>query len=246
MTEARKRSASTGISHNTRPDVDDILKTLRGLGSPRDREGMARFGINVEGALGIGVTQLRKLARQLPKDHDLAQRLWATGIHEARILASIVDVPSEVTGAQMEAWAAEFNSWDLVDQCCGNLFDKTPYAWTKAAEWSEREEQFVKRAGFSLMAYLAVHDKKASDSRFEKLLPIIEREATDERNFVKKAVNWALRQIGKRNARLNGLAIKRAERIKKLDSKAARWIASDALRELKKPSVQQKLHVGSS
>jgi 3-methyladenine DNA glycosylase AlkD len=223
------------------PDVDDILEKLRGLGNARDREGMARFGINVENALGISVTQLRRLAKEIGEDHDLAQRLWATGIHEGRILASIVDVPSEVTEAQMEAWAADFDSWDLVDQCCGNLFDKTPFGWDKAIEWSRRDEEFVKRAGFALMAYLAVHDKKAADGRFEKFLPIIEREATDDRNFVKKAVNWALRQIGKRNARLNELAIRRAERIKKLDSKAARWIASDALRELKKPTVQQRL-----
>ncbi len=203
---------------------------------------MARFGINVDNALGIGVTQLRKLARPIQRDHDLAQQLWATGIHEARILASIVDLPSEVSEAQMEAWAAEFNSWDLVDQCCGNLFDKTPFAWDKATEWSRREEQFVKRAGFSLMAYLAVHDKKAPDARFERFLPIIEREASDDRNFVKKSVSWALRQIGKRDARLNEVAIKRAERIKRIDSKAAHWIASDALRELTKPSVQQRVH----
>jgi 3-methyladenine DNA glycosylase AlkD len=241
MTQARKQRALTGTNRDTRPDVHDILKTLRGLGTPRDREGMARFGINVDNALGIGVTQLRKLAREIRRDHDLAQQLWATGIHEARILASIVDVPSEVTEAQMNAWAAEFNSWDLVDQCCGNLFDKTPFAWDKATEWSRREEQFVKRAGFSLMAYLAVHDKSAPDGRFERFLPIIEREASDDRNFVKKAVNWALRQIGKRNARLNELAIKRAERIKEIDSKAARWVASDALRELTKPSVQQRV-----
>jgi 3-methyladenine DNA glycosylase AlkD len=202
---------------------------------------MARFGINVDNALGISVTQLRKLARQIQRDHDLAEQLWTTGIHEARILASIVDLPSEVSEAQMEAWAAEFNSWDLVDQCCGNLFDKTPFAWDKATQWSRREEQFVKRAGFSLMAYLAVHDKKAPDARFERFLPIIEREASDDRNFVKKSVNWALRQIGKRNARLNEAAIRRAERIKRIDSKAARWIASDALRELTKPSVQQRV-----
>jgi 3-methyladenine DNA glycosylase AlkD len=202
---------------------------------------MARFGINVDNALGISVTQLRKLARQIQRDHDLAQQLWASGIHEARILASILDLPSEVSEAQMEAWAAEFNSWDLVDQCCGNLFDKTPFAWDKATQWSRREEQFVKRAGFSLMAYLAVHDKKAPDARFERFLPIIEREASDDRNFVKKSVNWALRQIGKRNGRLNEAAIRRAERIKRIDSKAARWIASDALRELTKPSVQQRV-----
>jgi 3-methyladenine DNA glycosylase AlkD len=222
--------------------ADDIIKTLRGLGSARGRNGMARFGISVDNALGISVTQLRRVAKNIRRDHALAQSLWATGIHEARILASIIDVPAEVTQKQMEAWAAAFNSWDLVDQCCGNLFDKTPYAWDKAIEWSGRSEEFVKRAGFSLMAYLAVHDKKSPDNRFEAFLPVIEREATDDRNFVKKAVNWALRQIGKRNARLNDTAIRRAERINKLDSRSARWIAADALRELRKPAVQQRLH----
>jgi 3-methyladenine DNA glycosylase AlkD len=242
MARASEPDGLTGTKRDAQPDVDDILKTLHGLGNARDREGMARFGINVDSALGISVTELRKLARGLGRDHRLAQELWATGIHEARILASIVDVPSLVTEAQMESWAGEFDSWDVVDQCCGNLFDKTPFAWDKANEWSERDEQFVKRAGFSLMAYLAVHDKKAPDRAFQKFLSIIEREATDDRNFVKKAVNWALRQIGKRNARLNDLAIKRAERIKKLDSKAARWIASDALRELTKPTLRQRMH----
>jgi 3-methyladenine DNA glycosylase AlkD len=222
--------------------ADDIIETLRGLGSARGKDGMARFGINVDNALGISVTQLRRVARDIRRDHALAQSLWATGIHEARILASIIDVPADVTEKQMEAWAAAFNSWDLVDQCCGNLFDKTPYAWDKAIEWSGRSEEFVKRAGFSLMAYLAVHDKKSPDNRFEAFLPVIEREATDDRNFVKKAVNWALRQIGKRNARLNDTAIMRAERINKLDSRSARWIAADALRELRKPAVQQRLH----
>src|SRR5947207_4324215 len=184
-----------------------ILDELRSLGDPAGREGMARFGINAERALGIRIPQLRAIARRVGKDHELAAELWASGIHEARLLACFIDDPSQVTEAQMEAWAAEFDSWDLVDQCCGNLFDRTPFAYAKAAEWAGREEEFVKRAGFAMMAELAVHDKRAPDERFEPFLPLIEREAPDRRNFVRKAVNWALREIGKRNAALHAEAI---------------------------------------
>ena len=193
---------------------------------------MARFGIKTDRALGISVTDLRRLGREIGKDHDLALELWASGIHEARILASIIDEPTQVTQAQMEAWAAGFDSWDLVDQCCGNLFDKTPWAWDKALEWSERDEEFVKRAGFALMAWLAVHDKSASNASFAPFFPAIERASGDDRNFVKKAVNWALRQIGKRNATLRRQAVAAARRIAKQEARSARWIARDALREL--------------
>jgi 3-methyladenine DNA glycosylase AlkD len=196
---------------------------------------MARFGINTDRALGISVTNLRRLGRELGKDHALAIELWDSGIHEARILASIVDDPVHVTRAQMDAWAADFDSWDLVDQCCGNLFDKTPWAWDTALEWTEREEEFVKRAGFALMAWLAVHDKSATNSSFAPFFPAIERAAGDDRNFVKKAVNWALRQIGKRNPTLRRKAIASGRRIAKQESKSARWIARDALRELDPP-----------
>jgi 3-methyladenine DNA glycosylase AlkD len=222
-------------------NVDEIVGQLHALASSRDRVGMARFGINTTRALGIGTTSLRRIGRTIGKDHDLALRLWDTRIHEARILASIVDDPSAVTEEQMEAWAGEFNSWDLVDQCCSNLFDKTPFAWDKAVEWGNRDEEFVKRAGYSLMACLAVHDKAASDSKFKRLFPVIRRGATDERNFVKKSVNWALRQIGKKNRRLNALAVAEAEIIRAMDSKAARWIASNARRELTSEKVQSRL-----
>jgi 3-methyladenine DNA glycosylase AlkD len=218
------------VVHND--SAEAVLDRLRAMGNEDNRAGMARFGIATETALGISVTNLRKLAKELPRDHDLAARLWASGIHEARILASIVDEPERVTEAQMEAWARDFNSWDLVDQTCGNLFDKTPFAWPKAIEWSTREEEFVKRAAFSLMAYISVHHKKTDDIEFEQFFPIIERAASDERNFVKKAVNWALRQIGKRSDYLRPLAISCAERIAAQDTRSARWIARDALREL--------------
>jgi 3-methyladenine DNA glycosylase AlkD len=215
-----------------------VVEQLRAMGSERNREGMARFEINTESALGIGVTQLRKFARSLGRDHRLAGELWATGFHEARILASLVDEPDKVTRAQMDRWARDFDSWDIVDQCCGNLFDKTPHAWDKAVEWSKRKPEFTKRAGFALMAWLAVHDKTAPDKRFKEFLPLIEAQADDDRNFVKKAVNWALRQIGKRNAALNAAALKTANKIAKRDSKSARWIARDAIRELEARTFQ--------
>jgi 3-methyladenine DNA glycosylase AlkD len=203
---------------------------------------MACYGINPKDTLGISIPTLRQMAKQIGKNHDLAQQLWASGIHEALILATLIDRPQEVTEAQMEAWANDFDSWDVCDQCCFNLFDKTPWAYQKAKEWSGRDEEFVKRAGFALMAGLAIHDKRAGDDAFLPFLPIIQREAIDSRNFVKKAVNWALRQIGKRNANLNQLAIELAGDIQKIDSKTARWIAADALRELNDEKTQRKLN----
>ena len=181
------------------------------------------------------------MAKRIGMDHGLAARLWSTGIHEARLLAGFVDNPCKVTEKQMEAWATDLDSWDIVDLVCGNLFDQTPFAYKKAVEWSAREEEFVKRAGFVLMATLSVHDKEASDKEFERFFSIIKRESADERNFVKKAVNWALRQIGKRNLSLNKKAIKVAESISKVDSRSARWIAADALRELRSEKVQARL-----
>ena len=222
-------------------DVNEVVKELRSMESPSDREGQKRFGINVDNALGISVVALRKLARRIGKDHSLALKLWRTGIHEARILAAMVDDPVAVTERQMESWAKAFDSWDVVDGCCGELFDKTPFAYDKAVEWTRREEEFVKRAGFSMMATLAVHDKKARDLPFENFLKVIGEQCDDDRNFVRKAANWALRQIGKRNPRLNKLAIKRAKQIQSIDSRATRWIANDALRELQSEAVQKKL-----
>jgi len=221
--------------------LEQVLKELRSIADPKNVEGMARFGINSEGTLGISIYDLRPMAKRIGKDHELAAQLWSTGIHEARLLAGFIDDPEKVTGRQMEAWAADFDSWDVVDQVCSSLFDQTRFSYPKAVEWSERKEEFVKRSGFVLMAALSVHDKDASDKEFEEFLPIIKREATDERNFVKKAVNWALRQIGKRNLTLNKKAIKAAEEISKIDSRSARWIAADALRELKSDKVQNRL-----
>jgi 3-methyladenine DNA glycosylase AlkD len=214
--------------------------------NPKNIEGMARFGINPKNTLGISVVDIRAMAKQIGKDHLLAQQLWSSGIHEARILATIVDDPKLVGEEQMENWVKEIDSWDICAQCCGNLFDKTKFAYQKAAEWSKNNKEFVRRAGFSLMAYLAVHDKKSSDEEFVKFLSAIQAAATDDRNLVKKAVNWSLRQIGKRNIQLNRLAIETAKEIQKIDSKSAKWVASDALRELTGKAVQERLKTKAS
>jgi 3-methyladenine DNA glycosylase AlkD len=219
----------------------DILQQLKSLSDPTAVAGMARFGINPNNTYGVSIPALRKIARETGKNHALAQQLWSSGIHEARILAGMIDEPEKVTEEQMESWVVDFDSWDVCDQVCSNLFDKTEFAYQKAVEWSNRKEEFVKRAGFVLIAALAVHDKKANDKEFLKFLPVIKREAVDDRNFVRKAVNWALRQIGKRNRDLNKAAVETAKKILKIDSKAAKWVASDALRELTDEKVQKKL-----
>jgi 3-methyladenine DNA glycosylase AlkD len=223
-------------------DHEEILEQLKSLSNPDAVAGMARFGINPINTYGVSIPVLRKMAKEIGKNHGLAEKLWNSGIHEARILAPLIDSPEMVTEKQMESWVKDFDSWDICDQCCSNLFDKTKFAHQRAIEWSKRREEFIKRAGFVLMATLAVHDKEAVNQKFIKFLPIIKREATDERNFVKKAVNWALRQIGKRNSALNKIAIRIAKEIQEIDSKSARWIASDALRELTSRAVQKKLN----
>ena len=219
----------------------EVLKRLKAWANPQNVTGMARFGINPESTLGIPIPKLRGLAKDIGVDHKLAHALWASGIHEARILAGMIDDPALVTSAQMERWVKAFDSWDVCDQVCMNLFDKTRLAHSKALVWSKREAEFVKRAGFALMACLAWHDKTAGDAAFLKFLPAIQRGADDERNFVKKAVNWALRQIGKRSRKLNREAIRTAREIQKLDSRAARWVAADALRELTSPAMRGRL-----
>ncbi len=222
--------------------LQTVLDDLKSHANPANVEGMARFGIRSQNTVyGISVPILREMAKPLRKNHALAQGLWESGVHEARLLACLVEDPKQVTEAQAETWAASFDTWDICDQCCLNVLSKTPFAYAKAHEWSAREAEFVKRAGFVLMATLAVHNKKAGDDAFLPFLPIIEREAHDERNFVKKAVNWALRQIGKRNRSLNARAIESAHRIEAQDSKAARWVAKNALRELTSDAAQKRL-----
>lgn len=221
--------------------AEKILKTLRSLGSHKARQGMERFGITSNHALGISTQVLKSLARKIGRDHTLAAELWSSGIFEARIIAALIDEPEKVTREQMDQWVRAFDSWAICDGCCCYLFRLTPFAWAKAVEWSRQRSEYVKRAGFSLMAYLAVHDKEAGDKTFQKLLPIIEREARDGRTYVRKAVNWALRQIGKRNLRLNRLAIQTAKRIRAQGDPSSRWIAADALRELQSKPVQARL-----
>lgn len=223
-------------------DDKEILAYLQTRANPKNVAGMARFGITGQHILGVPKPDLRQLAKDIGKNqHELALKLWDTGVLEARILASMIDAPAEVTDTQMERWVMDFDSWDVCDQCCSNLFRKTALAYPKALAWSRRDEEFVKRAGFVLMATLAVHDKKASDEQMSQFLPIIMAEAADERNFVKKAVNWALRQIGKRNPALNRRAIETAHLLADSESGSARWVAKDALRELTGPKVQARL-----
>ncbi|MFO7623022.1 MAG: DNA alkylation repair protein [Anaerolineales bacterium] len=223
------------------PTSEKILEQLKSQANPANVEGMARYGINPDNTLGVSMPVLRAIARQIRKNHPLALELWDSGIHEARILAALIADPKQVDEELIERWVHDFDSWDVCDQVCSNLFDKTPFAYHKAVEWAGRQPEYVKRAGFVLMAALAVHDKKAPDQAFEAFFPIILREAVDERNFVKKAVNWALRGIGKRNRALNIQAIDFAQHIAQLDSRVARWIASDALRELTSSKIQAKL-----
>ena len=219
----------------------EVLRRLRAKAKPGNIEGMKRYGMVVEQRLGVSVPDMRKLARELGKDHNLALGLWKTGIPEARILAAMVDEPEKLTEEQMEDWVKDINSWDICDQVCMNFFEKTPLAWKKIIDWSERKEEFVKRTAYSLLACLAWHDKEAEDQRFIEYLPVIKIGATDERNMVKKAVNWALRNIGKRSPVLNRAAISTAEEILRLDYKSARWIASDAIKELESDAVQKRL-----
>ena len=220
--------------------ASSVIAQLRAAGSPAGGKGGARFGIPVEHRLGVPVPELRRMAREIGRDHALALALWKSGIADARVLASMIADPAKLTAPEMDAWAADFDSWDVVDQVCGNLFDKTAFARRKILEWSARDEEFVRRAAFVLIACLVWRDKKATDAEIAAWLALIARAATDERNFVRKAVNWALRNIGKRNAALNQTAIAAALEIQRLDSRAARWIAADALRELRSAAVQSR------
>jgi 3-methyladenine DNA glycosylase AlkD len=222
-------------------DYDQTISKLKTLSNPAAVYGMARYGINPNCNYGVSVRQLRSIAKEIGRDHTLAQRLWSSGIHDARILASMIDNPEAVTEQQMEKWAKDFDSWDVCDQTCSNLFIATRFAKQKAVEWSRRSSEFVKRAGFALMADLATHNKSMEVTEFAEFLEIIKSEANDTRNYVRKAVNWALRQIGKRNLELNTAAIQTAKAISEMDSKNAKWIASDALRELTSDKIKEKL-----
>lgn len=221
--------------------LDEVMGRLNQKARPDQLKGMARYGMSVEQRLGVSVPELRALAKETAINHELALALWKTGVAEARILAAMVDDPAILTEKQMEEWVKDIDSWDVCDQLCMNLFEKSPLAWKKIHDWSGREEEFVKRTAFSLLACLAWHDKKAGDDKFLSYFPVMKQGATDERNFVKKAVNWALRTIGKRNRNLNRAALELAREIQQLDSKAAHWIAADAVRELESEAVRGRM-----
>ncbi len=223
------------------PSAREILLFLKSHASAENVAGMARYGINPERNYGVCTPVITGIAKKVKGNHELAQDLWSTGIRDARILACFIDDPKKVTGKQMDEWAGDFDSWDVCDGCCIHLFSRAAEGHAKAREWSASDKEYVKRAGYAMMATLTVHDKEAPDAVFRVYLPLIVRGATDERNYVKKAVNWALRQIGKRSVQLNKEAIRTAERIQKMDSKAAKWIASDALRELRSDKVKTML-----
>ncbi|HWR64102.1 MAG TPA: DNA alkylation repair protein [Candidatus Thermoplasmatota archaeon] len=222
-------------------NYDEIMSKLQSLANPENVKGMARYGINQHNNLGISIYLLRPLAKEIGINHALALKLWDSTLHDARLLACFIDDPQQITSEQMDAWAEDFDSWDICDQASTSLFDRSPLAYKKVFQWADKEKEFVKRAAFSLIAGLAVHDKTATEQDFERFLSLCIRHSNDERNYVKKAVNWALRNIGKRNLSLNKKALKTAEEIKNIDSKSARWIAADAIRELTSQKVRQRL-----
>ena len=231
-------------------NVNEIIKKLESLEDPTNIVGMKRFGIVTKKAFGVSAPVLKQLAKDIKKQttdrHKLALELWQTEIHEARIIAYLIDDPKKVTPEQMDSWVKDFDNWAICDGACGHLFCKTEFAYEKVFEWSESEIEFTKRAGIVLIAWLAVHDKNADDTKIAQFLPILEAKSDDERNFIKKAVNWSLRQIGKRNLNLNKLAIETAERIKAQNTKSARWIAADALRELTNEKTSERLEKKSA
>ena len=221
--------------------VEEVMAQLESKAKPDQVDGMARFAIVGEKRMGVSVPDMRKIAKGIGKDHQLALDLWDTGVPEGMIVAGMIAEPGKLTEEQMESWVVDINSWDVCDQVCMNLFEKSPLAEKKIFDWSGREEEFVKRTAYALIACLAWHDKAASDEDFIKYFPVIVSGSSDDRNFVKKAVNWALRNIGKRNLDLNKAAIKVAYEIKEIDAKSARWIAADAIRELESEKIQERL-----
>src|SRR6266481_6230149 len=244
--KARSRSSSIRTKRSDRNaraewNVERVVAELRRLGTKRNVEGMARYGIHAEKVFGGSKPKLDALARKIGKNHGLGLELWSTGIQDAKILAGLISEPGKVTASQMELWVRDFDNWDSCDGTCCHLFVLAKPAWPKAFAWTKRKEEFQKRGGFALAAYLAYRDKSANDGKYLSFLKVIEREADDDRNFVRKAVNWALRNIGKRNRRLNHAAIATARRLRKRESRAARWIAADALRELEGEAVQARL-----
>ncbi len=242
----RTREKKPVERRDTAADVAYALEWLERRGSKKNRDGMARYGIVAKKVFGVSMGTMQSLAKELGRDHALSQALWKTGWHEARMLASMVGEPDRVTPTQMERWARAFDNWAVCDTATFVLWDRSPHAWPKVREWSKRKEEFVKRAAFAMLASLTVHDKAAPDERYLEGLDLIEREAHDDRNFVKKAVNWALRSIGKRSPALNKKAVAVARRLADREDPASRWVGKDALRELTSPAVQERLAKRSS
>lgn len=238
---ALRRAAISSMNRIPSVNLEQAMARLNALADPTQLAGQARYGINVSASLGLSAPAMRKLAKEIGRDHQLAAQLWDSGVREARIVACLIDDPALVTETQMETWALDFASWEVVDTCCCNLFDRCDLGYSKALEWSERAGEFVKRAGFVLMACLAVHNKNAPDSYFEPFLAAIEQQACDNRHFVRKAVNWALRQIGKRNLALRQRAIEVALLIADRECKGARWVACEALRELRSEQLEARM-----
>ena len=222
---------------------NEILKKLKSLSRLDQLEGMARYGIVTNNRLGVSIPDIRKISKDFGKNHETALNLWKTGYQDAKITAALIDEPDKVTESQMNEWVKEIDSWDVCDQICMNLFDKTPYAWGKIIEWSKRDEEFVKRTAFSLLACLAWHDKNADDNKFIRYFPLIKKNSSDERNYVKKAVSWSLRHIGKRNINLHKAALTLAYEIKQIDTKTAKWIGSDVIRDLNSDPTLRRLKI---
>jgi len=221
--------------------VNEVITRLKKLSSKSTREGMSRYGLPSDNAFGVPVGKMQQLAKQVGRNHELAEALWATGFYEARMVAAFVDEPSRVTPAQMDRWCRDFDNWGIVDTVCFKLFDQTPYAWKKVVQWSKRRDEFQRRAAFALLACLGVHDKTASNEQFLHCLPLIEEAATDERNFVKKGVSWALRVIGRRNVELNEACVVLAKQLASSTDATSRWLGKEALREFARPAVVRQL-----
>jgi 3-methyladenine DNA glycosylase AlkD len=249
MTRTRARASKTKSSSaksnvnakSARSDVEAVVASLKRLGTKKTRDGMARYAIPSDNAFGVTVGEIKQMGKRLGRNHDLALALWETGWYEARMLAAFVDEPDRVTPSQMDRWCKDFDSWATCDHICFHLFDKTPHAFRKVAQWADRGNEFEKRAAFALLASLGVHDKKSGDEEFARSLPLIERAATDERNFVKKGVSWALRVIGRRSPDLNEASVKLSQKLAHSENAAARWIGKDALKELTGEVVTRRL-----
>ena len=238
---ARGKAKGTTTTIATADRVAEALAWLERKGTKKNRDGMARYGIVAPKAFGVSVAEIRQLAKRLGRDHELAVALWETGWYEARMLTAFVDEPDRVTAAQMDRWAKEFDNWAITDALCFHLFDRTPHAWRKVEQWSASRDEFVKRAAFALLASLALHDKRGPDESYLASLRLVEAGASDDRNFVKKGVSWALRAIGRRSPSLNAASVALARRLVASDDAGARWVGRDALRELTSPKVRQAL-----